>query len=56
MVVRAAIVFGLQTMAQRRREEAELEVAGFIRGAAHTQCFGGKAREDRLRRCPEEGQ
>lgn len=70
VVVRAAMLFGLEMVALRRRQEAEPQVAEmrdvelllwetrmdrmrkkFIKGTAHARCFGGKARQGRLRRC-----
>ncbi|KAF7651992.1 hypothetical protein LDENG_00102870 [Lucifuga dentata] len=58
-VVRPAMLYGLETVALRKRQEAELEVAEtkmlrfslneYIRGTAHVRCFGDKVREARLR-------
>ncbi|KAF7646447.1 hypothetical protein LDENG_00187620 [Lucifuga dentata] len=58
-VVRPAMLYGLETVALRKRQEAELEVAEtkmlrfslneYIRGTAHVRSFGDKVREARLR-------
>jgi hypothetical protein len=67
-VVRPAMLFGLETVALKKRQEAELETAEmkmlrfslgvtrmdrikneYIRGTAHVERFGDKAREARLR-------
>ena len=58
------MLYGSETVALRRRQEAELEVERlkcsgvtwldrirneYIRGTAHVRCFGDEAREARLR-------